>query len=409
VRLDQSQLVSAAVDATIATGCYVLAYRLRLPGPSVSQVLPISKSTIGFMVSGQILGFMLAGVYSARPIVDKIGRFAIGALGGTALGVLAIFLTVGFTGFARSVFVIDLFLLWVLTISWRALRAFWTLERMPSATAQSGPRLIDRAVEGQSLVPTLVALLSYRELIRNLVFKDLKLKYRGSVLGFVWSMLNPLALVAVYTIAFKYIIGVRQAGFPFFILIGVIAWTFFANSAMMSTGAIIDSVSLVRAVRFPRAVLPIATVLFNLAQYVLMAIVFLPLMALFYRVPPLGSVFMFPVFLALQLAFTVGVALMLAAATVYFRDVRHFVDIAITMLFWTTPIIYPLTQVPEWLRVPILLSPMSPFIVAYHNIFYDGTAPDVSVWIVAIAYGLTTLAFGTVWFVSVEDHLSEQL
>jgi lipopolysaccharide transport system permease protein len=94
---------------------------------------------------------------------------------------------------------------------------------------------------------------------------------------------------------------------------------------------------------------------------------------------------------------------------VYFRDVRHFVDIAITMLFWTTPIIYPLTQVPEWLRVPILLSPMSPFIVAYHNIFYDGTAPDVSVWIVAIAYGLTTLAFGTVWFVSVEDHLSEQL
>ena len=98
-----------------------------------------------------------------------------------------------------------------------------------------------------------------------------------------------------------------------------------------------------------------------------------------------------------------------AAATAYFRDVRHFVDIALLMLFWTTPIVYPLSQVPDWLRLPILLSPMSPFIVAYHAIFFDGVAPDASVWAVAIAYSLTMLALGTVWFVSVEDELSEHL
>ena len=246
-------------------------------------------------------------------------------------------------------------------------------------------------------------------MIRNLVHKDLKLKYRGSVLGFVWSLVNPLALVGVYTVAFKYILGVKQPGFPFFILIGVMAWSFFANSAVMATGAIIDGGSLVKAVRFPRAVLPIATVLFNLAQYLLMLVVFLPAMFLTFRVPSVGPLLMFPAFLAMQLAFTVGTALLLAAATAYFRDVRHFVDIALLMLFWTTPIVYPLSQVPDWLRLPILLSPMSPFIVAYHAIFFDGVAPDASVWAVAIAYSLTMLALGTVWFVSVEDELSEHL
>ena len=106
---------------------------------------------------------------------------------------------------------------------------------------------------------------------------------------------------------------------------------------------------------------------------------------------------------------TIGVSLLLAASTTYFRDVRHFVEIALLMLFWTTPVVYPLSQVPGWLRVPILLSPMSPFILSYHALFFDGVMPDASTWAVAVAYGLTTLALGTVWFVSVEDDLSEYL
>jgi lipopolysaccharide transport system permease protein len=274
---------------------------------------------------------------------------------------------------------------------------------------ETQPALIDRAARRHTLIGSLVAILAYRELVRNLVVKDLKLKYRGSVLGFLWSLVNPLAMIGIYTLAFKYILGVRQPGFPFFILLGLLAWSFFANSAVMSTGALVEGGSLVKAVRFPRAVLPLATVLFNLVQYLLTIVALLPLMFLAYRVPPAGPMLLFPVFLALQIAFIVGIALMLAAATAFFRDVRHFVDIGLALLFWTTPIVYPLSQAPEWLRPMLLLSPMSPFVVAYQRIFYYGEWPDGAVWAAAAAYGLGVFTLGTMWFLSLEDRIGEQL
>ena len=253
------------------------------------------------------------------------------------------------------------------------------------------------------------ALAAYRELLRNLVLKDLKLKYRGSVLGFLWSLVNPLALMGVYTLAFDYILRIGNPGFPFFVLLGVLAWGFFANSATMSTGAIVEGGNLIKAVRFPRAILPIATVLFNLSQYVLSVLVLLPVMFLLYRVPPSGPMVAFPAFLALQLAFTIGAALVLSMATATFRDVRHFVEIGLWLLFWTTPIVYPLTRVPEEAQRLIMLSPMSPYILAYQRIFYEGVWPEGQLWIVASVYGLCMLAFGTWWFHRREDRLGEQI
>ena len=271
------------------------------------------------------------------------------------------------------------------------------------------PSLIDRAAQRQTLLQSLASIFSYRELVRNLVLKDLKVKYRGSVLGFLWSLANPLAMVTIYTLAFKYILAIRQPGLPFFILLGVLAWTFFANSAVMSTSALIEGGSLVKAVRFPRAVLPLTTVLFNLVQYLLTAVVFLPLIFLFHRMPSLGPLLLFPIFLALQVACIAGIALVLAAATTYFRDVRHFVEVALPLLFWTTPIVYPLSQAPERLRPLLLASPMSSFVVAYQQIFYYGTSPPLSVWAAGLGYGLGVFALGTMWFLSVEDRLGEQL
>jgi ABC-type polysaccharide/polyol phosphate export permease len=132
-------------------------------------------------------------------------------------------------------------------------------------------------------------------------------------------------------------------------------------------------------------------------------------MFLVYRMPPVGPMLAFPVFLALQVAFIVGVALILAAATTFFRDVRHFVDIGLSLMFWTTPIVYPLSQAPGWLRPALLLSPMSPFVVAYQNIFYDGRWPGPWVWAAAAGYGIATFTLGSAWFMSIEDSLGERL
>ena len=166
---------------------------------------------------------------------------------------------------------------------------------------------------------------------------------------------------------------------------------------MMSTGSIVDNGGLLRTVLFPRAILPIATVLFNFAQYLLTIAVFLPVMLAWYRIPLVEPMILFPVVLVLQVVFTIGIALILATATAFFRDVRHLVEVALAVLFWTTPIVYELDRVPERLRLLILLSPMSPFVVAYQKLFFFREWPEPTVWLVAATYAVGAFVVGRRW------------
>ena len=267
--------------------------------------------------------------------------------------------------------------------------------------------LVDRAAQIRSVRATAASILHYRQLIRSLVAKDLKLKYRGSVLGFLWSLVSPLLMLGVYTLAFKYIIGVTVEGFVFLLLLGILAWNFFVGSLVMSTGAIVDNAGLLKSVLFPRAVLPISSVMFNFAQYVLTAAVLLPVMIVVYRVPVTPVIVLYPLFLFLQLVFVTGLALALSAAAAHLRDTRHLLDIALQALFWTTPIIWSLTQVDAKWHPLVLLSPMSPFIVAYQRVLYYGTWPGAEVTAVAIVYALGALAVGTAFFLRSDRRFSE--
>jgi ABC-type polysaccharide/polyol phosphate export permease len=222
-------------------------------------------------------------------------------------------------------------------------------------------------------------------------------------------MLNPLLMIVVYTVAFTYILRIGSEGFVFYLMLGQLSWAFFASSASMSTGGIIDNAGLIKSVFFPRAILPIATVLFNLAQYLLTTAVFLPVMLVWYQVPLSPPMILFPVFLALQVVFTIGVALILATVTVFFRDVRHLLEVALAVLFWATPIIYEVSQVPDGLRLPILLSPMSPFVVAYHDLFFYREWPELSVWLLASAYAVSAFAIGATLVLVFDDRFTEQL
>lgn len=269
--------------------------------------------------------------------------------------------------------------------------------------------MVDRASERATLGGALAGLIRYRGLIKNLVLKDLKLKYRGSVLGFLWSLVNPVVMIAVYTVAFTYILRTRVQGFVFFLLLGILPWGFFVGSANMATGAIIDSGSLMKSVAFPRSILPVSVVLFNLSQFLLTVLVLLPVMLVVYRVVPSGSMLLYPVFLVLQVMFTIGVALLLAAGTTFFRDVRHLLEIALSILFWLTPIVYPLVQVPRPVRALILLSPLSPFIVAYQQMFFYRQWPEPMVWVLGVTYGLGAFLVGAWVFLAVEDRLPEHL
>jgi ABC-type polysaccharide/polyol phosphate export permease len=241
------------------------------------------------------------------------------------------------------------------------------------------------------------------------VAKDLKLKYRGSALGFLWSLVHPLVMIGVYTIAFRYVLRVTTDSYALFVLIGILAWTFFASAVIGSTGSIADGGNLIKSVVFPRIILPVSGVAFNLVQYLLSIAVLLPLMGAVYGVRPGSQMLAFPVFLFLQVLFIVGLALLLSTATAFLRDVRHLAEVAVAVLFWATPILYEHTMVPEQFRFALLLSPMASFIRAYQDIFYYLTWPDVSVWLVAVAYALGGLVCGLSVFVAYEDRFPEQV
>jgi len=276
-----------------------------------------------------------------------------------------------------------------------------------SRAAGAAP-LVDRSAQIRTVGATVAAVVHYRQLIRSLVAKDLKLKYRGSVLGFVWSLVSPLLMLGVYTFAFTVVLRNETEGFVFLLLVGILAWNFFVGSLVMSTGAIVDNAGLLKSVLFPRAVLPIASVMFNFAQYVLTAGVLLPVMVVIYGVPITPLFLLYPVFLFLQLCFITGLALALSAAAAHLRDTRHLLDIALQVLFWTTPIVWPLTLVLDrWWGPYVVLSPMSPFIVAYQRILYYGAWPGPRLTAVAIVYALGALAIGTAIFLRSDRRFSE--
>lgn len=403
-----SRLLGVFLDALLGVSAYIVSYWLRFDSARLPEFLPGAWSTVPLVVGAQILALGAVQAYAPRPKASWLSRVVAGVLLGTAAAALILGVAVGFRGISRMAFAADAVLLSIAAIGWRGIWVLRSRARARALARTSVGELVDRADE-MTLGVVLVSLYRYRSLLKTLVLKDLKLKYRGSIFGFLWSLANPLLMIVVYTLAFTFILGIRSEMFIFYLMLGQLAWTFFASSTMMSTGSIVDNTGLLRTVQFPRAILPVATVLFNFAQYLLTIAVFLPIMFAWYRIPIVEPMILFPVVLVLHVAFTIGVALIVATVTVFFRDVRHLVEVALAVLFWTTPIVYELGRVPERLRLLILLSPMSPFVVAYQKLFFFREWPEATLWLVAITYAVGAFVVGIALVLAFEDSFTEQL
>jgi lipopolysaccharide transport system permease protein len=403
-----SWLLGVFLDALLGVSAYLVSYWLRFDSERLPTFLPLAFSTVPLVVAAQILALGALQAYAPRPKASWLSRVVAGIALGTAVSALLLRIAVGFQGISRMAFAADALLLSIAAVGWRGVWVLRARARARTLARASVAELVDRADE-MTLGVVLVSLYRYRSLLKALVLKDLKLKYRGSVFGFLWSLANPLLMIVVYTVAFTFILGIRNEMFVFYLMLGQLAWTFFASSAMMSTASIVDNTGLLRTVQFPRAILPIATVLFNFAQYLLTVAVFLPLMLAWYRIPLVAPMILFPVILVLHVAFTIGIALILATVTVFFRDVRHLVEVALAVLFWTTPIVYEIGLVPERLRLVIMLSPMSPFVVAYQKLFYFREWPETTVWLVAITYAVGAFVGGVALALAFEDRVTEEL
>jgi lipopolysaccharide transport system permease protein len=403
-----SRLLGLFLDALLGVSAYFVSYWLRFDSERLAAFLPGAWSTVPLVVGAQLLALSALQAYVPKPKASWLSRIVAGIVLGTAASALLLRVAVGFQGISRMAFAADALLFSIAAIGWRGIWVLRSRARARAVARASVAELVDRADE-MTLGAVLVSLYRYRSLLKALVLKDLKLKYRGSVFGFLWSLANPLLMIVVYTLAFTFILGIRSEMFVFYLMLGQLAWTFFASSTMMSTASIVDNTGLLRTVVFPRAIMPIATVLFNFAQYLLTIAVFLPIMFAWYRIPLAEPMILFPAVLVLHLAFTIGIALILATVTVFFRDVRHLVEVALAVLFWMTPILYQLDRVPERLRLLILLSPLSPFVVAYQKLFFFREWPEATLWLVAITYAVGAFVVGMALVLAFEDSFTEQL
>jgi ABC-type polysaccharide/polyol phosphate export permease len=252
-------------------------------------------------------------------------------------------------------------------------------------------------------------LFRYRALVRNLVAKDLQLKYRGSLLGLIWSLLHPALMLLVYTFAFKVVLRVHAENYAYFIMTGLLPWTFFAGALTASTQAIVGNAGLIRRVYFPREILPVASVLFSFTQLLLALAVFIPALILVSGIDPSWKMALVLPVLLLHLIFTVGIAFALAAATVYLRDVAHLTEVLLPLLFWATPIVYPIEMAPATLQGWIKLSPLALFALAYQDVLLWARWPEWALIAPVVGWSAATVGLGYLIFRRLSPTLAEEV
>ncbi|MFN8389838.1 MAG: ABC transporter permease [Bdellovibrionota bacterium] len=215
----------------------------------------------------------------------------------------------------------------------------------------------------------------YRALVWALVCRHLNARYRGSMLGFIWSFLNPLCLIGVYSLVFQYYIRFNDVHhYTLFMFAGLLPWIWFSSGLLEATGAISGGGSLITKAMFPPHILPIVAVLTNLANFIF-AIPLLLLFMLLVGIPPTASLIYLPLVIFVELVFLAGLSLGLSAVNVHYRDVQHILGNLMTLWFFLCPIIYPVNNVPERFRFTLLLNPVALFTEMYQSIFIDGTHP----------------------------------
>ena len=215
----------------------------------------------------------------------------------------------------------------------------------------------------------------YRALIWALVCRHLNARYRGSVLGFVWSFLNPLCLIAVYSLVFQYYIRFNDVHhYTLFMFAGLLPWIWFSSGLLEATGSISGGGSLITKAMFPAHILPVVSVLTNLANFIFAIPLLLIFMLIFGIEPTLALVYL-PLIIAVELVFLSGLGLMFSALNVHYRDIQHILGNLMTLWFFLCPIIYPVANVPEAFRFTLIANPVALFTEMYQDVFITGIRP----------------------------------
>lgn len=251
-------------------------------------------------------------------------------------------------------------------------------------------------------------LYEYRELLKSSIKKDVGGKYKNSVLGVLWTFLYPLLQIAVYAIVFPLIMRSNMENYTVFVCCGLIPWNFFSTAISRSSFTMIENGNILKKVYFPREILPISVVTSEAVNFVISTIIILAFV--------LGTgmgltwyVIFYPVILLIQYILLIGISLFVSSITVYFRDLQHFIGIALQLLFYATPIVYATNIIPESYQWILRLNPMTFIIDGYRSIFYYQQQPDFISLGITLLVSLILCVVGYLLFSKLQKRFAEEL
>jgi lipopolysaccharide transport system permease protein len=235
-------------------------------------------------------------------------------------------------------------------------------------------------------------LAQYRDLLVNWTIREIKVRYKQSLLGAAWAILQPLAATIVFSIIFSTFVRIPTDGIPYpiFYYSALLPWTFFATSISTGVSSLINNMNLVTKIYYPREIMPLAAILASLFDFLIASLIFIVMM-FFYQVPVSLSFLFIPLILLIQFILTLGIVLLGSAIIVFYRDIRFIVPLVIQIWMYLSPIIYPLSRVPERFRFLYMLNPMAAVIDSYRRVILQGEWPQINFLLLAAVLSIVLL------------------
>ena len=249
---------------------------------------------------------------------------------------------------------------------------------------------------------------NYRELLKTNVKKEIRGKYKNSILGIIWSFLNPLLQLAVYSVIFGALLAGGDPTYHIYICVALIPWTFFTTSITQSAFTIIGNGDIIKKVYFPREILPISVVASGAVNFVISTIIIL----FFVLIAGMGItkyILLYPVVLLIQCVLQLGISFIVSSITVYFRDLEHIIGIVLLAAFYATPIVYKVEQLPANLQVLMNLNPMTHIINGYRSIFYYQQMPNMKALGILLLISIALTVLGYFIFKHLQKGFAEEL
>lgn len=257
------------------------------------------------------------------------------------------------------------------------------------------------------------SIIKWHELLWQIVGREVKARYKQSILGFFWVILNPLAQMLVMSFAFSTILRIptnssENIPYSLFLFVALLPWNLFANSLSFSAGSLVSSGPLITKIYFPRTILVLATIIAKIIDFLFASIILIIFM-IAYQIPiTLNILWVLPLFFIQQI-FTLGLSLFLAASNLLYRDIQYLLNMILLLWMYATPVFYPVDLVPDKYRLIFQLNPMAVIINAYRQVILGGGEPKYSSIIIALVLSFIILLFGLSYFKSREKIFADNI